>query len=685
MAHDSDYNDRWSDELVDKPDKEEGDPPPFIEVPTGVVAPAVSRIELSLVIPAHNEQHRLELTLDRYAVALHERYGNAFEIIVIVNGSRDRTAQVAVDLARIHPQIRVFNIPEAVGKGGAVLTGLAEARGARIVFADADGSTDAPSLLALADALDAHNVAIGSRRLPGSVIATPQPVGRRLLGRAFNLAVRLLFDLPYRDTQCGAKAFRAEAACLLSGVVDETGWAFDVNLLLAAEALGLDIAEIPVTWADRPGSRLKIALTLREVGRAFWRLRRFHDAPGRVVAARGLRRRIHCGGRAIPDVVEITRPLRILALNWRCPGHPQAGGAELNLFEHARRWAGAGHRVSMLCSLPGDGPACTEMAEGITIQRMGGRFTIYPLVALHLLRHGREFDRILDVANGIPFFAPLFTRTPATLLVHHVHDRQWFAEFPYPFAALGWFLERRVVPLVYRGRPIIVVSPTTEDALVALGMPPERIRVIYNGVELPAEPPAEPRAHDRVVYVGRIKRYKRLDRLVQAVGTLRREFPNLHLDIAGDGDARPELEELIGDLGLGDAVTVHGFVDEATRVALLAGATVFATPSMHEGWGLSVIEANAYRCPAVAYNVPGLRVAIRDGETGLLAPSDAEFRDAIARLLRDPALRDRYAEAAKRWAAQFDWAAAAGDSLRVLAADDPLLPVPPYTIQEMAG
>jgi glycosyltransferase involved in cell wall biosynthesis len=106
---------------------------------------------------------------------------------------------------------------------------------------------------------------------------------------------------------------------------------------------------------------------------------------------------------------------------------------------------------------------------------------------------------------------------------------------------------------------------------------------------------------------------------------------------------------------------------------------------MHEGWGLSVIEANSYGCPAVAYDVPGLRVAIRNQETGLLAHSDGEFREAIALLLRNPELRAKYGEAAKQWAARFDWETAAKDTLLVLAADDPLQSVAPYTIQTLVA
>jgi glycosyltransferase involved in cell wall biosynthesis len=367
----------------------------------------------------------------------------------------------------------------------------------------------------------------------------------------------------------------------------------------------------------------------------------------------------------------VTSPLNILALNWRCSRHPQAGGAETNLFEQAKRWVKEGHEVTVFCSDPGreHAPARDEVVDGIEVVRKGGRFTVYLQAALFLLLNSRWFDCILDVANGIPFFAPLFSTRPVVLLVHHVHDRQWFAEFPPPLAMVGWFLERRVVPLLYKRRPVIAVSPTTRDALVNTGMRGSQIQVVYNGIELPEwSLEAAYSSEHRIAYVGRIKRYKRLDRLVRVVLTLREEFPDVRLDIAGEGDAKPGIEALIDELGVRDHVTVHGFVDDRTKAKILRRAAVFATPSMHEGWGLTVIEANGHGCPAVAYDVPGLRAAIRHGETGLLARDDIDFRRALSYFLANSETRRRYSEDAREWAKTFSWYSCARQTLEILFA-----------------
>lgn len=625
-------------------------------------------VDVSLVIPAHNEELRLPETLDRYATALQGRYGHRAEIVVVANACSDDTVGAAERAARRHPMVSTIDIRETVGKGGAVLEGFRQARGASVVFADADGSTSPESLLDLVEGLRDHDIVMGSRHLPESRIERLQPRRRRALGSVFRVASRLLFGLRYADTQCGAKAFRRQAARRLAEVVREKSWTFDLDLILSARKLGMTVAERPVVWADVDGSRLSAARTARDVLTSFARLtvREWTDA-----------RRAR--------TPHADSPLRILALNWRCTRHPETGGSELNLFEQARFWRQAGHHVTVVTArrAPGVDLPASERIDGIHVIRMGGRFSLYLQAAWYLVRNGWRYDRILDVSNGIPFFAPLFTATPTTLLVHHVHGRQWLSEFPAPIAAVGWMLERFVVPRVYRRSPVIAVSPTTRDGLLRTGFDPSQVRIVYNGVSVPGgeglsvpagehgpgadtHPDGGTAGAPVIAYVGRIRRYKRLELLVRAFAALRREVPGARLEIAGDGEARPSVEVMARELGLGTSVSFHGRVDEAAKASLLGRATVFASPSMQEGWGLSVLEANSLGCPAVAYDVPGLRASIVDGETGLLARDDASFLAALTRIVTDASLRARMSTAARTWAARFRWDAAATETLDVL-------------------
>ena len=647
---------------------------------------------VALIVPAHNEAARLSETIAAYSGALDAAYPGDHEIIVVANGCSDATAEVARGLQPHVPALRVLEIPEQIGKGGAVLEGFRAARAPVVLFADADLATSPASLLGLIEGLERNDIVVGSRWVRDSVITQPQPLRRRVFSRMFNAAARVLFRIGLADTQCGAKAFRREAALALADHVTERRWTFDLDLLLWARRLDYSVVERPVTWADRPGSQLRVGSTGREVMGAMWRLFRTHVLAGGRVPALAPQRVAPVGG-TLAIAGPRALPMKILAFNWRCTRHREAGGSETNLFEQARHWVAAGHSVTVVTARGAsdqDLPA-EETLDGVRVLRMGGRFTVYIRAAIYLVRYGRSYDRVLDVANGIPFFTPLFTGTPTTLLIHHVHDRQWHEEFPRLLAEFGRFLELRVVPFIYRQRAVIAVSSTTRDALLLTGFRRDQVRIIHNGIERPRDLSAddEGAAHavPRIVYLGRLKQYKRLERLVDATAALLPAHPGLRLEIAGDGDARDSIEEAVRAHGIEHAVTVHGFVDDADKARILASATVFATPSMHEGWGLSVIEANSYGTPAVAYDVPGLRVAIRHDETGLLAADTPAFVDALDRVLSQPELRARLSAGALAWASQFDWQSCADATLSVLHSPDAVAQetqAPPFDLEQVA-
>lgn len=241
--------------------------------------------EVSLVIPAYNEERRLSGTLTAYRRAMRESFEEDFEIVVVANGCSDGTVGVASRAAAEDPHIRVVEIEEAVGKGGAVLEGFRRARGTAVAFADADGATAPQSLIKLFEELDHCDIVIGSRRTKGSVITRRQSPFRRLFGFGFARTTRLLFGMPFKDTQCGAKALRAEAARRLCEVVSETRWTFDLDMLLCARRLGLKVDEQPVIWADKEGSSLRWLPTTWEV----------------LVALRGMKHRQRMPLKALPE------------------------------------------------------------------------------------------------------------------------------------------------------------------------------------------------------------------------------------------------------------------------------------------------------------------------------------------------------------------------------------------------
>lgn len=229
-------------------------------------------MKLSIIIPAYNEEQRLRPALQDYLQFFLPRYGTDVEILIVVNGSTDRTEHVAREVANGDPRIRVIVEPTRVGKGGAVRLGFEAARGDLIGFVDADGSTPPAAFQDLVEHIGDAGAIIASRWHRDSKI-TPQPLSRRIASRIFNWWVRLMFKLPITDTQCGAKVFTAPAIRAVLPHLDMTQWAFDVDLLFHLRRAGFHIREIATIWNDKAGSRLHVFTASTEMFAALIRLR----------------------------------------------------------------------------------------------------------------------------------------------------------------------------------------------------------------------------------------------------------------------------------------------------------------------------------------------------------------------------------------------------------------------------
>ncbi|MFJ9576851.1 glycosyltransferase family 4 protein [Streptomyces sp. NPDC101191] len=357
--------------------------------------------------------------------------------------------------------------------------------------------------------------------------------------------------------------------------------------------------------------------------------------------------------------------LDLAFLNWRDPWHPDAGGAEAYAHEIARRFSAAGARVTFVSSRY-PGARAREYRDGMRIVRGGGTFGVYASAAAHLLRNRHAYDAVIDFQNGIPFFSPLFTpRWTADLcVIHHVHQRQFDVRFRWPLNSLGRLLEKQVSRRVYRGRPVVVVSPSTREGArreLGFGNP---LHIVPNGrpTDLPRTPAGTRSGTPALTVVSRLVPQKRVDLLVRAMPALLRRIPELRLDVCGDGPELPALRALVHTLGVGPAVTFHGHVSNARKEELFHHAWLTVVPSVAEGWGLTVIEANAVGTPALAFDVPGLRDAIQPGVNGYLLDPSADLADGVADALAelaDPAARERTAARCRAWAAAFSWDASA--------------------------
>jgi glycosyltransferase involved in cell wall biosynthesis len=364
---------------------------------------------------------------------------------------------------------------------------------------------------------------------------------------------------------------------------------------------------------------------------------------------------------------------RVLFLNWRDMCNPAAGGAEAYAEQIARRFSGAGALLTLFTSRYDNAPP-HDWANGYLVVREGGRFGVYRAAARHLRRYGHQYDGIVDFQNGIPFFTPRWVpeSTAVVCVVHHVHQAQFNMYFRWPFNHVGRFLESRATRRVYSGRPFVAVSTSTRTEMRRqLGIRGP-VYVVPNGIT-PLPRSHVPRSPSpTITVVTRLVPHKQLHLLVRAVPDLLLRWPDLHVDIAGTGPGRDRLVAQVRELSLEQVVTLPGWVSEQEKSDLLSRAWLTVAPSAAEGWGLTVIEANSLGLPALAYDVPGLRDAVRDGRTGWLVPAGTELAASLTRALdelSDPPRVRFLAEQAQAWARRFSWDASAERLANVLLAE----------------
>jgi dolichyl-phosphate beta-glucosyltransferase len=212
--------------------------------------------DISIVIPAYNEESRLSPTLDRVLNFVRQRVWDA-EVIVVDDGSRDRTTDIVRDYAQSDGIVRLIQNPGNRGKGYSVRSGVLNARGKIVLFSDADLSSpieEAPKLLeALENGAD---IAIGSRWMRSELQTKRQSLARQVLGRVFNLLLRVVLRLDFKDTQCGFKAFRRHAAKEVFQLQKIERWGFDPEILFLARRAGFKTVEVPVRWGHDTGTRI---------------------------------------------------------------------------------------------------------------------------------------------------------------------------------------------------------------------------------------------------------------------------------------------------------------------------------------------------------------------------------------------------------------------------------------------
>jgi len=229
------------------------------------------KVKLSVIIPAYNEEDRIGKTLEDFCSFLRGRID--FELIVVLNGCRDNTLNIVKACMKKYSEVSYKDYKDAIGKGPAIIEGFKFANGELISYADADGATPIGELYKLVVNIGDYDGIIGSRWLPNSKILIKQPLKRRIASRGFNMLVKLLLGLHYKDTQCGSKVFKTGLIKELTPFIERSNWAFDVSILYEAEKRRFKIREYPIIWENKGGSKLNLIKTIPQMFKTVIRIR----------------------------------------------------------------------------------------------------------------------------------------------------------------------------------------------------------------------------------------------------------------------------------------------------------------------------------------------------------------------------------------------------------------------------
>lgn len=366
--------------------------------------------------------------------------------------------------------------------------------------------------------------------------------------------------------------------------------------------------------------------------------------------------------------------MNILILSWRGPKHPNAGGAEIVTFEHAKAWAKAGDKVTLFTSQH-TGLDADETIDGVRIIRRGdAQFGVRLQAFLWYLfsPHG-TFDLVVDEFHGIPFFTPIYVRAKKLGFIHEVAKEVWFLNFIYPKAILGYIFEPWIFRLIYRNTPFMTVSESTKNDLENWGINKKDIYVIYNGINIPKTSrvyTASRHKEEVVTFLGVLNTDKGIEDAIQAFSYIAAKNSKVKMWIIGKGSKEyiERLKKKLAGLKIAKRVKFWGFVSEKKKYELLAKSHLILNPSIREGWGLVVIEGNAVGTPTVGYRVPGLIDSIQHGETGILVKRGdvLQMANEALRLFNDQKLYKKFSENALRWSKKFRWNLSTKESLRLV-------------------
>jgi glycosyltransferase involved in cell wall biosynthesis len=352
-----------------------------------------------------------------------------------------------------------------------------------------------------------------------------------------------------------------------------------------------------------------------------------------------------------------TKARKILVLNWRDINHKWAGGAEVYVNEIIQIWAKQGHEVTLFCGNDGT-QKIREERENITIIRRGNLYTSFIWAFLYYVKEFRgKFDVIVESDSALPFFTPLYSRTPKILIVYHVHQEVFTKYLSKALSVFAKFMERKAIPFLYKNTRVVTISESTKEDLIAMGINKENISVINPGIAETKPMKIRKAKAPLFSYIGRLQHYKNIDILIRAFAEVAKKKKDAQLIIAGFGESRYALETLVKELKMDKTITFAGKVTEKEKMQLFAMSWAAIQPSSYEGWGITVIEANACGTPVIASNVKGLKDSVVHNETGILvAPKRPKIlAKAMLQIIKNPTKTREMEQEARNWASRFSW------------------------------
>lgn len=350
--------------------------------------------------------------------------------------------------------------------------------------------------------------------------------------------------------------------------------------------------------------------------------------------------------------------MNILIFNWRDITHHWAGGAELHLHELAKHWVKFGNKVTLLTGGYPGSPR-EEFIDGVKIIRFGSTYSSFCLLPFYYLikLNSKKYDFLVDVAHGIPYFVRLLTRKPVFLIVHHDHTRLWETEFNKVVSKLGIFLEQKVTPWVYKNDLVFTFSEGDRARLLGLGH--KEVTAIAPGIDAVKyfqNKKVKKAPHPLLLYLGRIRKYKRVDLLIDMFPKIKKEFTKSKLVIVGDGQDKGRVMSMVRKRKLEEDIVFLGYISDVDlKRKWYQKSWLLLFPSMMEGWGFVVFEAALCGTPTVGFKAPGLVDSVKNGQSGYLADSKKDYLKAILRLLKNKKEREILSEGAYNYASKFTW------------------------------